>query len=543
MVLQIAGRWRTSEHWVKELGDPDGDGLTNLQEYQYGTNPNQANGPYTISATAGAGGGITPSGAVTVNYGGSQTFNITINSGYHIADVVVDGVSQGTIPSYTFTNVTAGHTISVTFASDTYTITASAGPNGSITPSGAVSVNYGSDQTFTIAPDPGYHVESVSVDGGALTPPPTTYTFTNVTADHTISTTFSINPTISSIAPNYGTIANNPLNFTLYGTGFNAGATVQLTNFVLIDPTLPNPGSIDATGVSVSGGGTSINGRFDLTKAGIGQYDVVVTNPDGQSAILSKGFTVLDTNPPVTTAIPRGATYNASLSVTLLTNEPATIHYTTDGSEPSLGSAQYTNPIPISATTTLKFFAIDAAGNPEATKTEIYTIDTRFGAIAVLDSPTPELIIPVTSIFTFPDGGTRAIVVDCHKVNHTLRDSEGNVLLPTDYLKHYVIGPPDTPGSDVKTYSGDVPVTCDLAQLYPPESLLVGDYTLEVNYSNFFQPPGIHLFQGIYKRGSNPCSRCRGHRYAYHNGRGGSRREHLASRFRCVRSGCGQARE
>jgi hypothetical protein len=87
-------------------------------------------------------------------------------------------------------------------------------------------------------------------------------------------------------------------------------------------------------------------------------------------------------------------------------------------------------------------------------------------------------------------------VVDCHKVNHTLRDSGGNVLLPTDYLKHYVIGPPDAPGSDVKTYSGPVSVTCDLAKLYPPEVLVAGNYTLEVNYSNFFQPPGIQLFQG-----------------------------------------------
>ncbi len=172
-------------------------------------------------------------------------------------------------------------------------------------------VRHESSPTFAIAPDPRYHVQDVLVDGvsqGAIT----SYTFTNVTADdHTISATFGINPlTISSITPNYGTIANNARGFTLEGTGFNAETTVQLTNFVLIDPTLPNPGSIDATVDTV--GGTSITGRVDLTKAGIGQYDVVVTSPDGQSAILPKGFTVLDTNPPVTTAIPRGATYNAS---------------------------------------------------------------------------------------------------------------------------------------------------------------------------------------------------------------------------------------
>jgi hypothetical protein len=314
-------------------------------------------------------------------------------------------------------------------------------------------------------------------------------------------------PTISNITPNYGTITNNLLNFTLYGTGFQSGATVQLTNFVLIDPNLPNPGSIDASGVSIAG--TSITGTFDLTKAGIGQYDVVVTNPDGGSAILPKGFTVLDTNPPKTEAIPRGGTFNAPLSVTLQANEPATIRYTTDGNEPNSGSALYTVPIPISSTTTLKFFAVDAALNTEVPKTETYTIDTGFEAIAVLDTPTNELILPVTSTFTFP-AGTQAIVVDCQKVNHTLRDLAGNVLPPSDYLKHYVIGPPDTPGSDVKSYSGEVSVTCDLAKLYLPESLLLGNYTLEVNYSHFFQsqppPPGIQLFQGSISAPSIPVS-------------------------------------
>ncbi len=72
----------------------------------------------------------------------------------------------------------------------TVTITASAGLNGSIGPSGAVSVAYGADQGFTLAPDPHYHVADVLVDGvsvGAVT----SYTFTNVTASHTISATFA----------------------------------------------------------------------------------------------------------------------------------------------------------------------------------------------------------------------------------------------------------------------------------------------------------------------------------------------------------------
>ena len=66
--------------------------------------------------------------------------------------MLVDGVSVGAVASYTFTDVAANHTIAASFAQTTYTITASAGAGGSINPSGAVTVNCGADQTFTITP-------------------------------------------------------------------------------------------------------------------------------------------------------------------------------------------------------------------------------------------------------------------------------------------------------------------------------------------------------------------------------------------------------
>ena len=73
---------------------------------------------YTIEASAGANGTITPSGSVSVTSGGSQTFTIAPSTDYEVADVLVDSVSQGAITTYTFTNVTANHTISVTFLKD-----------------------------------------------------------------------------------------------------------------------------------------------------------------------------------------------------------------------------------------------------------------------------------------------------------------------------------------------------------------------------------------------------------------------------------------
>ncbi len=71
---------------------------------------------FTITASAGTGGSISPSGTITVNYGGNQSFTITPKTGYHISNVVVDGASKGAIGSYTFSNVTANHSISATFA-------------------------------------------------------------------------------------------------------------------------------------------------------------------------------------------------------------------------------------------------------------------------------------------------------------------------------------------------------------------------------------------------------------------------------------------
>jgi hypothetical protein len=77
-----------------------------------------AEAPLTITASAGSHGSIAPSGSVSVNYGANQTFSITAATGYHVASVLVDGGSVGAVTSYTFTNVTANHTISASFAAD-----------------------------------------------------------------------------------------------------------------------------------------------------------------------------------------------------------------------------------------------------------------------------------------------------------------------------------------------------------------------------------------------------------------------------------------
>ena len=70
----------------------------------------------TVTPSAGTGGSISPSSPQTVNYDGTASFTITPGKDCHIANVVVDGVSQGAISSYTFNNVMANHTISASLS-------------------------------------------------------------------------------------------------------------------------------------------------------------------------------------------------------------------------------------------------------------------------------------------------------------------------------------------------------------------------------------------------------------------------------------------
>ena len=290
-VLGAAGQ--SVETTIKAIAVKDGMQDSSVETFEYTINIPMPK--HTITATAGANGSITPSGAVEVTEGESKTFTITADEGYEIATMKVDGVDVAVETSYTFTNVTDDHTIAVTFkqkatpdepiieapvitshpqnasaksgetatftitatgttpiyqwqinrndgkgfvnitgansvsyttsavdascngfkyqcvisnsagtvtsntavltvTDDTeektsYTITATAGANGSITPSGAVEVTEGESKTFTITADEGYEIDTLKVDGADVTVE-TSYTFTNVTADHTIAVTF-----------------------------------------------------------------------------------------------------------------------------------------------------------------------------------------------------------------------------------------------------------------------------------------------------------------------------------------------------------------
>ena len=91
------------------------ENLTVTAQWRYNGGGSSGYSYYTIKATAGAGGSISPSGSVSVREGRDQTFTITPDKGYAVSNVKIDGKSIGAVKSYTFENVRRTHTIEVIF--------------------------------------------------------------------------------------------------------------------------------------------------------------------------------------------------------------------------------------------------------------------------------------------------------------------------------------------------------------------------------------------------------------------------------------------
>ena len=145
-----------------------------------------------------------------VDYDGSQTISYSADAHYHLASVTVDGVAQDIATcadSYTFANVTAAHTIEVVYAIDTNAIDTTV-THGTITAD--QTVDYGSSQKITYTADAHYHLVSVTVDGVAqdIATYADSYTFTNVTAGHTIVVLYAIDTYTVTFADYNGTALN-----------------------------------------------------------------------------------------------------------------------------------------------------------------------------------------------------------------------------------------------------------------------------------------------------------------------------------------------
>lgn len=164
---------------------------------------------YPISATAGPNGTISPNGNITTMLGSNQQFNITANTGYHIANITIDDIPQETTSSYTFQNITQPHTILANFAINTYNLNITQTPNGEISPE-TNQINHGNTPTFSITPNEGYYITNITANGKPILVTSSSgqnYQFTPVTTNVSLTATFTIKQfTIQVTEPTNGTI-------------------------------------------------------------------------------------------------------------------------------------------------------------------------------------------------------------------------------------------------------------------------------------------------------------------------------------------------
>jgi uncharacterized lipoprotein NlpE involved in copper resistance len=174
-----------------------------------------------------------------------------------------------------------------------------------------------------------------------------------------------------SVSPQFPeTIANPPggnypeKNFPVVTLECNKPATIYYT----LNGELPEPGR-----------SYTLSGRNPVEGIAIRSNTTLrffaIDDEGNQEVVKTEVYTI--DPPPVSSAAPRGGTFNKPVRVTLVTDEEATVYYTLDGSTPTTASFVYSGPVLISeeGVTVLKFFAIDLLGNQEDVKTEQYIID------------------------------------------------------------------------------------------------------------------------------------------------------------------------
>lgn len=157
---------------------------------------------YSVTPIVGANGALVPASTQTVNHGASASFLLEPQPGYA---GTINGNCGGSVKGaiYTTAPVLADCAFAVQFARVSWQVTPSAGPHGSIAPSGVQTVNDGATASFTLSPEQGYAAQASGCGGGLLGQ---VYTTAPVTADCSVSATFVPVFLVSPAAGPHGSI-------------------------------------------------------------------------------------------------------------------------------------------------------------------------------------------------------------------------------------------------------------------------------------------------------------------------------------------------
>jgi hypothetical protein len=214
---------------------------------------------FTVTPSAGPNGAISPSTPQTVVQNGTKSFTVTPNAGYTAA---VGGTCGGTLTATTYTTnaITGDCTVAATFTQNTYTVTSSAGANGTISPLGASPVNHGATAVFTLTPNADYSESVGGTCGGTLVG--NTYTTNPITGSCTVIAFFALDT--FKVTPSAG--ANGTISPSTPQTVVQNG-TESFT-------VTPNPGHTAAVGGTCGG---TLTGTTYTTNAVIRNCSVSAT--------------------------------------------------------------------------------------------------------------------------------------------------------------------------------------------------------------------------------------------------------------------------
>ncbi len=323
-------------------------------------------------------------GDITSSIVATGTVNTSAAGVYAITYTVSDAAKNSS---------TATRTVNIKYA-DTYIITVTSGANGSISPtSGTVSSKQ--DHTYTITPNTNYKVSTLLIDGKAQLPD-TTYTFKNVTSDHTISATFAL---ATAVPPTITLLGINPMPVYI--------------NVPFVDP--------GATAVDSGGNNVTVTSSSNLNINTAGSYTITytATDADSNTATSTRTVNVIDNLPPVITDISSPVrTANAAV-ITWTTDEPATsqVSYGTVTGELTR-STVVDSTLSIYHVVTLSPSTLDTQG-----VVNTLTENTPYFYVVKSADATNNLATSTENTLTTDTGKTTVVVVNNNTTNNPANDN------------------------------------------------------------------------------------------------------------------------
>jgi len=384
---------------------------------------------FTVTPTAGINGTISPNTPQTVTANGNLTLTATANAGYTVDAWQLDTITVQTGGlTYMLKNVTANHTVKVTFKPLTVTLTPSTDANGTITPNTAQTANYGNSVTFTAKPNAGYQVDywkcngAIVFNGGKVANGAYTgLTFTIIPiSSSTVNVAFTaVNYTITPSAGANGAISTNIPQLAKYGCKLiftakpNTGYRVDYWKF---------------NGALVYNAGKAANGAYTGSTLTL----TVISNSTVYVAFTAMNYTITPSAGPNGSIIPKSTqtvSNGSSVSFTATANAGYTVDsWTLDGAVVQTGGNQYT----------LKtIFANHAV--KVTFKLRTFLITPSGGSGGVITPPTPQMVNYAGNI-TFIATAYAGFTVDCWTLDGvTIQVGGSSYTLKTVTFAHTVM--------------------------------------------------------------------------------------------------------